>query len=272
MSTVNAALPPRLRQPRRRIPPGYAVAARRDGLEHKACGARPVQDPPEAGARGASGRAGCGHRFLIRNDDSSGRACPNLGSPDAWFCNAPACRKKPSDGDERGKSVQALRCEQDDNSKSSVGGSRSASDRQSGSFQQAGPLPDPFQRWMANQWHSFNWPLTPFGMGVEWANLQSGRAVCIARCGLWTWCRHVLLRRDVVHPMSPRQGVCAMDQARFAPWTRRRLLTRAAGLAAATTVLPPGSMLHHGTGQSAHLVRDIPRDTPPHARSVFFTH
>ena len=39
-----------------------------------------------------------------------------------------------------------------------------------------------------------------------------------------------------------------MDQARFAPWTRRRLLTRAAGLAAATTVLPPGSMLHHGTG------------------------
>jgi hypothetical protein len=39
-----------------------------------------------------------------------------------------------------------------------------------------------------------------------------------------------------------------MDQARFAPWTRRRFLTRAAGLAAATTVLPLGSMLHHGTG------------------------
>src|SRR5688500_16468970 len=39
-----------------------------------------------------------------------------------------------------------------------------------------------------------------------------------------------------------------MDQARFAPWTRRRLLTRAAGLAAATTVLPPGSALHHGPG------------------------
>src|SRR5215203_1024375 len=39
-----------------------------------------------------------------------------------------------------------------------------------------------------------------------------------------------------------------MDQARFAPWTRRRFLTRAAGLAAATTVLPPGSVLHHGTG------------------------
>src|SRR5215203_3532439 len=38
-----------------------------------------------------------------------------------------------------------------------------------------------------------------------------------------------------------------MDQARFAPWTRRRFLTRAAGLAAATTVLPPGSVLHHGT-------------------------
>jgi hypothetical protein len=39
-----------------------------------------------------------------------------------------------------------------------------------------------------------------------------------------------------------------MDQARFAPWTRRRFLTRAVGLAAATTVLPPGSRLHHGTG------------------------
>jgi hypothetical protein len=39
-----------------------------------------------------------------------------------------------------------------------------------------------------------------------------------------------------------------MDQARFAPWTRRRLLTRAAGVAAATTVLPVGSILHHGTG------------------------
>src|SRR5918994_7180833 len=38
-----------------------------------------------------------------------------------------------------------------------------------------------------------------------------------------------------------------MDQARFAPWTRRRFLTRAAGLAAATTVLPLGSTLHHGT-------------------------
>src|SRR5918999_5705860 len=39
-----------------------------------------------------------------------------------------------------------------------------------------------------------------------------------------------------------------MDQARFALWTRRRFLTRAAGLAAATTVLPLGSTLHHGTG------------------------
>src|SRR5215217_5937547 len=40
-----------------------------------------------------------------------------------------------------------------------------------------------------------------------------------------------------------------MDQRpRFTAWTRRRFLTRAAGLAAATTVLPPGSMLHHGTG------------------------
>src|SRR5918994_749617 len=39
-----------------------------------------------------------------------------------------------------------------------------------------------------------------------------------------------------------------MDQARFPAWTRRRFLTRAAGLAAATTVLPLGSMLHHGTG------------------------
>src|SRR5215204_4205234 len=39
-----------------------------------------------------------------------------------------------------------------------------------------------------------------------------------------------------------------MDQARFAPWTRRRFLTRAAGLAATTTVLPLGSILHHGTG------------------------
>src|SRR4051812_23678946 len=39
-----------------------------------------------------------------------------------------------------------------------------------------------------------------------------------------------------------------MDQSRFASWTRRRFLTRAAGLAAATTVLPQGSVLHHGTG------------------------
>src|SRR5215207_3274898 len=39
-----------------------------------------------------------------------------------------------------------------------------------------------------------------------------------------------------------------MDQARFAPWTRRRFFTRAAGLAVATTVLPLGSMLHHGSG------------------------
>src|SRR3954471_4965264 len=39
-----------------------------------------------------------------------------------------------------------------------------------------------------------------------------------------------------------------MDQARFGPWTRRRFLTRAAGLAAATTILPLGSILHHGTG------------------------
>src|SRR5215213_7974019 len=39
-----------------------------------------------------------------------------------------------------------------------------------------------------------------------------------------------------------------MHQARFAAWTRRRFLTRAAGLAAATTVLPVGSMLQHGTG------------------------
>src|SRR5918995_7211641 len=39
-----------------------------------------------------------------------------------------------------------------------------------------------------------------------------------------------------------------MEQAGFAPWTGRRFLTRAAGLAAATTVLPLGSMLHHGTG------------------------
>ena len=39
-----------------------------------------------------------------------------------------------------------------------------------------------------------------------------------------------------------------MDKARFAPWTRRRLLTQAAKLAAATTVLPLGSVLHHGSG------------------------
>src|SRR5215208_562 len=39
-----------------------------------------------------------------------------------------------------------------------------------------------------------------------------------------------------------------MDQARFAAWTRRRFLTRAAGLAAATTVLPLGSILPHSTG------------------------
>src|SRR5918994_1769139 len=39
-----------------------------------------------------------------------------------------------------------------------------------------------------------------------------------------------------------------MDQPRFAPWTRRRLLTRAAGLAGATTVLPLGSTLPYGTG------------------------
>src|SRR5215216_5360511 len=39
-----------------------------------------------------------------------------------------------------------------------------------------------------------------------------------------------------------------MDQPRFAQWTRRRFLTRAAGLAGATTVLPLGSILHHGTG------------------------
>src|SRR5918994_534260 len=39
-----------------------------------------------------------------------------------------------------------------------------------------------------------------------------------------------------------------MDQARFPAWTRRRFLTRAAGLAAAPPVLPLGSTLHHGTG------------------------
>src|SRR5688572_5901477 len=37
-----------------------------------------------------------------------------------------------------------------------------------------------------------------------------------------------------------------MDQARFAPWTRRRLLTRAAGLAASATFAPPGSVLQLG--------------------------
>src|SRR5215212_172252 len=39
-----------------------------------------------------------------------------------------------------------------------------------------------------------------------------------------------------------------MDQARFAVWTRRRFLTPAAGLAAVTTFVPPGSILHQGSG------------------------
>src|SRR5215212_4382628 len=37
-----------------------------------------------------------------------------------------------------------------------------------------------------------------------------------------------------------------MDQPRFAAWTRRRLLTRAAGLAAAATVVPPLVVRHDG--------------------------
>src|ERR687898_613411 len=56
-----------------------------------------------------------------------------------------------------------------------------------------------------------------------------------------------------------------MDQARFAPWTRRRFLTRAAGLAAATTVLPLGSILHQGrgavsasVGMPSHLTARLP--------------
>lgn len=36
-----------------------------------------------------------------------------------------------------------------------------------------------------------------------------------------------------------------MDQPRFAAWTRRRFLTRAAGLAASATFVPSGSVLHH---------------------------
>src|SRR3954469_17652753 len=41
------------------------------------------------------------------------------------------------------------------------------------------------------------------------------------------------------------KGVRAMDQPRFAAWTRRRFLTRAAGLAASATFVPSGSVLHH---------------------------
>src|SRR5215211_3414173 len=61
-----------------------------------------------------------------------------------------------------------------------------------------------------------------------------------------------------------------MDQARFAAWTRRRFLTRAAGLAAATTVLPLGSMLPHGTGAvsasgatTAHVTPRLPLASSP---------
>jgi hypothetical protein len=53
-----------------------------------------------------------------------------------------------------------------------------------------------------------------------------------------------------------------MDQPRFAPWTRRRLLTQAAGLAAATTVLPRGSLLNDA-GASAGASRVTTSDLTP---------
>src|SRR4051812_9291188 len=52
--------------------------------------------------------------------------------------------------------------------------------------------------------------------------------------------------------MSARQGDCGMDQRPFAPWTRRRFLTRSVGLAAAAAVVPGGSvLLHSGRSVSA---------------------
>src|SRR5215212_238463 len=53
-----------------------------------------------------------------------------------------------------------------------------------------------------------------------------------------------------------------MDQPRSAPWTRRCLLTQAAGLAAATTVLPRGSLLNDA-GASAGASRVTTSDLTP---------
>src|SRR5215208_4672699 len=51
-----------------------------------------------------------------------------------------------------------------------------------------------------------------------------------------------------------------MDQARFGPWTRRRFLTRTAGLAVSAAFLPPGSLLDHAgasVGASGGTTSDL---------------
>jgi hypothetical protein len=193
MSTVSAALPPRLRQPRRRIHFGYAVAATTGRSGAQGLRARPVQDPPEAGARGASEPAGCGHRFLIRNDDSSGRTLPQSQVARRLVPVTPQAVEKSRATVMRGASpVQALRCEQDDNPKSSVGGSRSASDRHSGSFSTGWPITGPVSKLDGQPMALLQlaidalWNGCRVGGKGQTATL-SGRAVCIARCGLWTW-------------------------------------------------------------------------------------
>jgi hypothetical protein len=61
-----------------------------------------------------------------------------------------------------------------------------------------------------------------------------------------------------------------MDQPRFAAWTRRRFLIQIAGLAAATTFVPPGSVLHQGSaaasasgGMTSHVTARLPLASSP---------